>query len=128
MSKPELMLGLKRGVARRCPNCGEGRLFDGYLKVKTTCEVCGNPNGLYRTDDAAPYFTILVVGHLVIAPMLTLHVYRTWPVEWLLGVMVPLVGVITLALLPFVKGAVLGVLWSLSEVARAKTPTESPIP
>ena len=124
MATSKTVLGLKRGAMRRCPNCGEGLLFEGYLKVRPTCEVCGNPNGLYRPDDAAPYFTILLVGHLVIAPMFTLGVVRTWPPAWLLALMLPLVGVVTIVVLPIVKGAVLGVLWSLVKVGRAEGPIE----
>ena len=120
MVKREFKVGLKRGIFRRCPNCGESKLFDGYLKVRPTCAHCAHPNGLYRADDAAPYFTILLVGHLVIAPMLTLGILRTWPLIWLLVVMLTLVGAITLTLLPIVKGAVIGVLWSLNEAGQVE--------
>lgn len=114
MAKRDLKLGMKRGVLRRCPNCGEGRLFSGYLAVKAVCDHCGNANDNYRADDAAPYFTILLVGHLVIAPMLTLGIIKTWSLGWLYAVMFPLIATITMILLPFVKGAVIGVLWSLN--------------
>ena len=120
VAKRDVKLGMKRGVLRRCPNCGEGRLFDGYLKVRPTCERCGNANAIYRADDAAPYFTILLVGHIVVAPMLTLGVLGTWSLALLMGVMLPLMLGITLALLPFVKGAVLGFLWSLNQEAPAR--------
>ena len=34
-----ILTGLKRGFARSCPNCGEGRLFAGYLETRSPCEV-----------------------------------------------------------------------------------------
>ncbi len=114
MEKRDFKLGMKRGVVRTCPNCGKGKLFCGYLKVKSVCDHCDHFNGGYRADDAAPYFTILLVGHLVIAPMLTLCFIGTWSLGWLYALMFPLIAVATLIMLPFVKGAVIGALWSLN--------------
>ena len=106
--------GLLRGARLRCPNCGAGRLFRAYLKVDPACPACGHANGLYRADDAPPYFTILIVGHLVIAPMLAFPFILTWPLGWVLGVTLPAIFGLTLALLPRVKGAVIGFHWATS--------------
>jgi uncharacterized protein (DUF983 family) len=114
MEKRRLKLGIKRGALRSCPNCGRGRLFSGYLAVQPVCDYCGHANANYRADDAAPYFTILLVGHLVIAPILTLGIIGTWSLGWLYALIFPLIATVTLALLPFVKGAVIGALWSLN--------------
>ena len=96
---------------QRCPNCGEGRLYRKYLKVQD-CTVCGNTNSRYPADDAPPYFTILIVGHLVVAPLLI------FPFIWqarrlVLGTTLPALLALTLLLLPVVKGAVVGVHWAL---------------
>ena len=110
-------VGLKRGAMRRCPNCGEGHLFSGYLKVAPVCEACGHATGVYRADDGPAYFTLLIVGHLLIAPMLCL------PFIWLanpalvVGVTLPFVGLATLALLGVVKGAFIGVQWGTGALA-----------
>jgi uncharacterized protein (DUF983 family) len=105
------MIGFRRGLARRCPNCGEGHLFRGYLKVDPVCEACGHDNSAYRADDGPAYFTILIVGHLVIAPLLCFpFVWQADPVV-VLAVILPMVGAATLALLGFVKGAFIGVQW-----------------
>jgi uncharacterized protein (DUF983 family) len=50
-----LLTGVGRGLARHCPNCGNGRLFDGYLRVRPICDSCGNDNDRYPADDAPPY-------------------------------------------------------------------------
>ncbi len=113
------MIGFRRGLARRCPNCGEGRLFRGYLKVDPRCEACGHDNSAYRADDGPAYFTILIIGHLLIAPMLC------FPVVWqanpavVLGITLPLVAAATLTLLGFVKGAFIGVQWAQRAPAAA---------
>jgi uncharacterized protein (DUF983 family) len=105
--------GLARGFRRRCPNCGTGRLFRGYLAVQPRCLACGHDNAQYRADDAGPYFTILVVGHLVIGPMLIFPFILTAPIGLVLGTTLPTLAVLTLGLLPVIKGAVIGVLWAV---------------
>ncbi|CAN5621352.1 DUF983 domain-containing protein [soil metagenome] len=109
--------GFKRGLQRRCPNCGEGNLFRGYLKVQSTCEACGHDNAAYRADDGPAYFTIVLVGHLVVAPLLCFPFIWQAPVAFVLPFTLSLVTLATLALLPVVKGAFIGVQWS----ARATT-------
>lgn len=105
--------GLLRGVRRRCPECGQGRLFDGYLKVRPTCDVCGHDNGQYRADDAPPYFTILIVGHLVVGPLLAFPFIWQAPLWLVVGSTLPALLLLTLLILPRVKGAVVGFHWAV---------------
>lgn len=117
MSEPQpttsVFTGLKRGLSHRCPNCGDGRLYRRYLKVSPICEACGHELGLYPADDGPAYFTIFLVGHVIIAPML----FFPWIWEaspWLVApvVLIPLAA-LTLLTLPRVKGAVIGTLWAI---------------
>jgi uncharacterized protein (DUF983 family) len=110
---PSVFVGLARGVKHRCPNCGEGALYRRYLKVEPVCEACGHELGSYPADDGPAYFTILLVGHLVVAPLL----FFPWVWEaspWIVAplTLIPL-AVMTLLLLPRVKGAVIGALWAI---------------
>lgn len=107
--------GLKRGIGGHCPNCGQGRLFRAYLKIRPNCAVCGHDNGQYPADDAPSYFTILIVGHLVIGPLLAFHVIFTWPPGLVLAVLLPSLAALMLLMLPRVKGAVVGVLWGVGK-------------
>jgi uncharacterized protein (DUF983 family) len=113
MSQPSRMTALARGLAHRCPNCGQGRLYRAYLKVEGACRACGHELGQYRADDGPAYFTILLVGHLVVGPMLFFSFVWKAP----LVVVIPLVLggllLITLTLLPRVKGFLVGLLYSL---------------
>ena len=121
-SKPNLVFqGLQRGLLRRCPNCDKGRLFRGYLKVEETCPACGHDNAQYRADDAGPYFTILLVGHLVVGPLLFFPFIWKAPVWIVLCTTLPLIAVMTLTLLPVVKGAVIGAQWGMKQ-GRAAAP------
>ena len=104
--------GLLRGLAGRCPDCGQGKLFAGYLKVRPTCEHCGHATGEYRADDGPAYFTVLLVGHLIIAPMLAFEFIRTWNPWLLVAVTLPSLALLTLALLRITKGGLIGVLWA----------------
>jgi uncharacterized protein (DUF983 family) len=110
--KRSMMLGMRRGARMRCPNCGEGKLYRKYLKVQA-CPVCGNDNARYPADDAPPYFTILIVGHLVVAPLLVFPFIWQAPTWIVLLSTLPALAILTLLLLPVVKGAVVGAHWAL---------------
>lgn len=115
MARNGISLGttLWRGLQRKCPCCGRAPAFRGYLKVVDTCRACDTPLSLYPTDDGPAYVTIILVGHLVIAPAFMLGLFTAWPAEQTAFVMVSAMAVLTLAILPFVKGAYLGLMWYL---------------
>ena len=104
--------GALRGLRLRCPNCGEGHLFDGFLKVRQTCEVCGSDNGIYPADDAPPYLTLMLVGHFIIPFIFWID--RAWaPALWVqFAIWLPIIAAISIATLPFMKGAVVGIAWA----------------
>jgi uncharacterized protein (DUF983 family) len=110
--KRSVLVGMKRGAGQRCPNCGEGHLYRKYLKVQA-CEACGNDNARYPADDAPPYFTILIVGHLIVAPLLFFPWIWQANVWLVLGTVMPALLLATLAFLPVVKGAVVGLHWAI---------------
>ena len=107
--------GLKRGVLGRCPHCGEGKMFQAYLRVVPACPTCRHELSQYRSDDGPAYFTILIVGHVVLAPILMSSIVLTWPVEWLLALLLPGIVGLTLMVLPLVKGAFVGVQWAVGD-------------
>ena len=110
----DLGAALRRGLLGRCPRCGEGRLFRAYLKVVDRCEVCGEDMHHQRADDAPPYITMLLVGHIVVAGVVAAE--ELWPTSSLwLGALVwlSLTLVLSLLILPRVKGALVGYQWAL---------------
>ncbi len=104
---------LWRGLQRKCPCCGQAAAFRGYLKVVETCPSCQTPLSLYPTDDGPAYITMILVGHLVIAPAFMFGFFYAYPVQILVPVLVGAIGAITLLALPYVKGAFLGLMWYL---------------
>lgn len=107
-----LLDGVRRGLRLRCPACGEGHLFGGFLKVRPACEGCGADNRIYPSDDAPPYLTLLLVGHLLLPFMFWMD--KAWAPElWVtFAIWLPLVAVASLATLPFMKGVVVGFAWA----------------
>ena len=104
---------MRRGFLCRCPNCGEGKLFRGYLKPVEACAVCGEDLSHQRADDAPPYFTIVVVGHVVVPIMTAVFLATELSVMTHLAIWLPLTLVMSLALLRPIKGALIGLQWAL---------------
>jgi uncharacterized protein (DUF983 family) len=103
-----------RGLKRHCPQCDAPTLFSGYLKVRPTCTHCGADNGQYRVDDIASYVTVLLVGHVIVAPLLAIPAFWVMPLWASMTVIMLLVALATLAALPFIKGGVIGALETAS--------------
>ena len=105
---------MRRGFVGRCPKCGEGRLFRAYLKVADACSNCGQDFTPQRADDAPPYFTMLIVGHFIVAGILAVDM--VWPTAPMLlsGIFwAALTVAASLALLPRIKGALVGLQWAM---------------
>lgn len=103
---------LLRGASRRCPRCGDAPLFNGYLSVEENCSSCALPLHEHRADDAPAWLTMLLVGHIVMPLML--HAATTYDLSDATHMILwpGLVAVLSLAMLPFVKGAVIGIQWA----------------
>ena len=111
---PGLATGIGRGLLGRCPGCGECHLFSGFLKVVPVCRCCRAPLGSARADDAPPYFTILITGHIIV-PLLVLMQKFQNPPEWeLAAVFLPLTALLALLLLRPVKGGTVGLMLSMN--------------
>jgi len=87
-------------------------MFSSYLKVQHACTKCGEELHHQRADDAPPYFTILIVAHIIGAGILWVeqtYAPPTW-VHWIIWL--PLLLVLSLGLLPRIKGALIGLQWA----------------
>jgi uncharacterized protein (DUF983 family) len=111
--RPSTLTAILRGARGRCPRCGEGRLLHHYLKMVDCCAVCGESYGHYRTDDAAPWLTIILVGHITVPIIFLCESNFQPPLPVALAIYLPLVAGLTLLLLPRCKGAMAAVLWAM---------------
>ena len=119
--KRSLLTSILRGLMRRCPRCGRGRLFAGYLVLREACPDCALDLRNVRADDAPPYFTIFLVGHIVIPGVLWME-KGFHPEAWVhAAVWGPATLILTLTLLPVIKGAVVGAIWATGATGEASS-------
>src|SRR5258705_12100951 len=104
MSKPN---PLRWGAAGRCPNCGEGHLFEGFLKVAPACEACGFDLAAADSGDGPAVFVIMIAGFIVAFGALFTMVAGRTPVWLTLLIWLPMTLVICLVLLRPMKGLML---------------------
>ena len=114
-AKPKRDVGraMMFGAKKRCPACGTGRLYGKYLKVEPVCASCGEELHHHRADDAPPYFTMLVIGHLIVPIVLAVEMAWHPPMGWQIAFWLPTTLIATLALLGVVKGALVALQWAL---------------
>lgn len=55
------------GLSCRCPRCGKGRLFQGFLTIRPSCEVCGLNFAFADSGDGPAFFVMSIVGIVVVA-------------------------------------------------------------
>lgn len=105
-------LAMRRAARGRCPACGKGRLFSRYLKVADECPACHEDLHHQRADDGPAYLTILIVSHLG-APLLlaSFVAWRPSPMTMLVSFSLGAI-VLSLAMLPVIKGAMVGLQWA----------------
>jgi uncharacterized protein (DUF983 family) len=95
------------GLLCRCPNCGEGPLFSGYLKVRPRCEACGADLSQADSGDGPVVFILLIVGAVGCFGLLLVE-FRFHPPIWLqLVIWLPLMAAMTLAALRPFKGVMI---------------------
>ena len=125
---PPVLTAFGRGMRGLCPACGQGRLFSGYLRLAPECTGCHAPLGRIRADDAPPYFTIFIAGHVLVPPML--WVQKAWqPEMWVhMAVWLPLFAIVSVLLLRPVKGAVVAWMMRLGLTGDEQGPPVAVVP
>jgi len=100
------------GLRGRCPRCGVGRLFDGYLRLSPACSACGLDFGFADAGDGPAVFVILLIGFLVCGLALWVEVVHAPPI-WLHMVMwLPLTVLLSLLALRGLKGILINMQYS----------------
>jgi uncharacterized protein (DUF983 family) len=95
---------LVAGVTGRCPRCGEGKLFAGFLELAPRCERCSLDYAFIDAGDGPAVFVILIAGFIVVAAALVVEVVYQ-PPFWLHALLWgPLILLVTLAPLRLLKG------------------------
>lgn len=104
MNQPSPILS---GLACRCPRCGQGKLFSGYLKVAPACAKCGLDFDFADSGDGPAVFVIFLVAPIIV--VLAMLVDSAFVIQpWMhLVLWIPTTIVLSLALLPPFKGVLI---------------------
>ncbi|PTM39022.1 DUF983 domain-containing protein [Bosea sp. 124] len=92
------------GLSGRCPRCGEGKLFDGFLKVRPRCSACGLDFSFADSADGPAVFIMLIAGFTVLGAALYVEIAYEPPIWLHLVIWLPLAVIVCLALLRPMKG------------------------
>lgn len=112
---PPGWLPVLRGFRHRCPACGRGKLYARYLKQVDTCSACGAPIGKIRAEDGPPWLTVLFLGPFLAALTFISSRQESWPLWIKLPALSLFAVAAVLTLLPRIKGAIIGLFWSMDE-------------
>ena len=95
------------GLAGRCPRCGKGRMFAGFLGMKPSCEACGLDYAFADAGDGPAVFVIMISGFIVVGGALAVEMLYA-PPFWVHAVLwVPLIVVTAMLPLRLVKGVLI---------------------
>jgi uncharacterized protein (DUF983 family) len=109
----DLRQSILRGLSCRCPACNTGGLFRSFARVRDHCDHCQEALHHHRADDLPAYLVILIVGHVVVGAFMGIEAAVTLDMWTHLAIWVPVTILASLAMLPPVKGAVVGLQWAL---------------
>jgi uncharacterized protein (DUF983 family) len=79
---PTLFQSAMRGLACKCPRCGRGKLFSGFLTLRPRCEACELDYAFIDAGDGPAIFVIMLAGAIVVASALIVEV-KYQPPFWL---------------------------------------------
>lgn len=100
------------GLKGCCPRCGKGHMFQGFLTIRPTCEVCGLDLSFADSGDGPAFFVMSIVGIVVVALALWVEFAFSPPI-WLHLVMWSALSIIlSLALVRPSKGILVALQYS----------------
>jgi len=95
------------GLKGRCPRCGEGRLFQGYLSVRPRCGVCGLDYDFADSADGPAVFVMLIIGFIIVGLALYVEVSYGPPLWVHFLLWLPLTLILCLPTLRILKGVMI---------------------
>jgi len=102
---------IKTGLFGKCPRCGRGRLFQGYLSVAPKCNACGLSFEFADAGDGAAWFVMLFTCFVGVGTILGIEAAYS-PAVWVhVLIAIPLIILLPLLLLRPVKGVLLCQQW-----------------
>ncbi|WAP71003.1 DUF983 domain-containing protein [Jiella pelagia] len=99
---------VKAATRGRCPHCGKGRLFSGFLTLAPRCDHCDLDYEFADSGDGPAVFVILIIGFVVCGLALWVEVSFSPPLWVHLLLWLPLILILCLPLLRILKGTMIG--------------------
>ena len=96
------------GLRCRCPRCGEGRLFRGFLQVRRQCGSCGLDFSDVDSGDGPAVFIIFIVGFVVVGLAAWVELAYQPPIWVHMLLWIPLIIILSLGLLRPFKATLIG--------------------
>jgi uncharacterized protein (DUF983 family) len=94
--QPTVLTSALRGLACRCPRCGRGKLYAGFLDLRPNCAACGLDFAFIDTGDGPAIFIIMIAGAIVVGCALIVEI-KYQPPYWVHAVLwLPLILATTL--------------------------------
>jgi uncharacterized protein (DUF983 family) len=95
-TSPTLTETALRGIACKCPRCGRGKLYRGFLTLAPRCEACGLDYAFIDSGDGPAVFIIMIAGAIVVAAALIVEVKYEPPLWVHAALWLPLTLAVTL--------------------------------
>jgi uncharacterized protein (DUF983 family) len=95
------------GMGGRCPRCGQGKLFKGFLTLAPRCDVCGLDYAFADSGDGPAVFVMLIAGFIVLGAALIVDVKYEPPIWVHLVISLPLAVIVCLGILRPLKGVLI---------------------
>jgi uncharacterized protein (DUF983 family) len=92
------------GALGKCPNCGEGPLFAGFLKIAPRCTACGFDFARVDSGDGPAVFVIFIAGFIAAFGILFTEIFVRPPIWVEFVVWLPVAAILCLGLLRPLKG------------------------
>ena len=101
---PSLNSAMLKGLSCRCPRCGKGKLFNGFLTLAPRCEACGLDYAFVDTADGPAFFVMFIAGFIVAGAALAVEMMYE-PPYWIHALLwLPLILLTTILPLRPMKG------------------------
>ena len=100
-TKPKPVL---TGLAMKCPFCGKGKLFQGFLTLRKSCDHCQADFEVLDSGDGPAFFVMFLVSVLVVVPAIFVEIAYQPPYWVYVAFFLPLGLLLSLVFLRPFKG------------------------
>ncbi|MEP3890214.1 MAG: DUF983 domain-containing protein [Hellea sp.] len=120
---------VETGLRGKCPQCGEGTLFKGFLTFADRCEACHADFSIEDAGDGPTVFVIFIVGIFIVPMALGFSMVVDAPMWLTFVIWIPIIIIVSLYLLRLLRGVMFNLQWkhdALEHKASKRDPKQDP--